>query len=182
MFFNPVVVFAYTVNNVHFLFIVVTHRDHHFPAHFQLVFQGKRNSGSTGSNNDPVERCQGRQAFVAISKKAGRRIPDGRQKLMHLVVQLFLPFDGKHFGTHGTQNCCLVARTSAYFQNLLVFLNLQKLRLKSHGVGLRNGLPGTNRESLVFICKIDKPELSIKRWRLVLLPMASKTPSIFVFL
>ncbi|KOH43161.1 hypothetical protein NC99_39850 [Sunxiuqinia dokdonensis] len=50
----------------------------------------------------------------------------------------------------------MIAASGAHFQHLFVGLNVEQLGLKCNSKRLRDGLPGANRESLIFVRKLNE--------------------------
>jgi len=52
----------------------------------------------------------------------------------------FKAFEGVHLGTHFCKDTCLVPRTCTDFEYFMLWLDMEKLCLKSHSIRLRDGL------------------------------------------
>lgn len=143
-------------NSGHYLVVVFINGNYQNSAWFELFHEWFWYKRSSGGNDNFIKRGKSRKAFVAIAEKCLYQITSFGQHFFGFGVKCPLPLNGKNLGTHLVQYTCLISRAGADFQNLVAFFYLQKLRLKSNRIWLRNGLACTNGERLVFVSKLQK--------------------------
>jgi len=140
----------------HFLTGPVSFRDNQDSSNCQLIQEELRNFRGSCSYQDSVEGLIGRQTFVAITVEENGLIFEGPQGFLGIQEKLPLPLNGIHPCAKFKQNGGLISGSGSNFKDLEVFFYIEQLGLKSDRIGLRDGLPGCNREGLIRIGKIDK--------------------------
>ena len=107
-------------------------------------------------HQNPIKRGKCLLAFVAIAVIAMRPVSQPLQKRSRPVVQVLLPLNAVNLEAHGHQDGALVSTACANFQDLGSGRKSEQLRLPRHCEWMADGLPCSDSEGLVVVCKVHE--------------------------
>jgi hypothetical protein len=107
--------------------------------------------GRSCSNHDAHIRRVGGPAHCAVTALQGGPVSQFVQDLARAVIEHVVAFDAEDFRAHFAQNGGLIARTGAYFQDLVSRFHIHEFGLFGNGERLRDRLTHFDGQRGVFI-------------------------------